>query len=61
MNMSIDKNTLKQAFKNVATAKTMTELYEENFKVVSKYVQATTRGHEVNQNALGLRVPVLSR
>ena len=56
MNMSIDKNTLKQAFKNVATAKTMTELYEENFKVVSKYVHATSRGHEVIQNAVGMQL-----
>ncbi|MBG24655.1 MAG: tungsten formylmethanofuran dehydrogenase [Croceibacter sp.] len=54
--MSIDKNTLKQAFKNVATAKTMTELYEENFKVVSKYVHATSRGHEVIQNAVGMQL-----
>lgn len=54
--MSIDKNILKQAFKNVATAKTMTELYEENFKVVSKYVHATSRGHEVIQNAVGMQL-----
>ncbi len=34
----------------------MTELYEENFKVVSKYVHATSRGHEVIQIALGMQL-----
>jgi 2-oxoisovalerate dehydrogenase E1 component len=34
----------------------MTELYEENFKVVSKYVHATSRGHEVIQNAVGMQL-----
>ena len=34
----------------------MTELYEENFKVVSKYVHATSRGHEVIQTAIGMQL-----
>ncbi|GGD86788.1 tungsten formylmethanofuran dehydrogenase subunit E [Planktosalinus lacus] len=34
----------------------MAELYEENFKVVSKYVHATSRGHEVIQTALGMQL-----
>lgn len=34
----------------------MTELYEENFKQVSKYVHATSRGHEAIQIALGLQL-----
>ncbi|MEO6132826.1 MAG: thiamine pyrophosphate-dependent enzyme [Saprospiraceae bacterium] len=38
----------------MATAKAMTELYEANFKEVSKYVHATSRGHEAIQIALGL-------
>lgn len=50
----IDKKTLKKAFSLMATAKAMTELYEENFKVVSKYVHATSRGHEAIQIACGL-------
>jgi 2-oxoisovalerate dehydrogenase E1 component len=54
--MSISKDILKQVFTNVATAKAMTELYEENFKVVSKYVHATSRGHEVIQNAVGMQL-----
>src|SRR5690606_10586055 len=34
----------------------MTEIYEENFKIVSKYVHATSRGHEAIQIALGLQL-----
>jgi len=34
----------------------MTELYEDNFKLVSKYVHATSRGHEAVQIALGLQL-----
>ncbi|TVQ47659.1 MAG: tungsten formylmethanofuran dehydrogenase [Saprospirales bacterium] len=40
----------------MCTAKSMTELYEENFKVVSKYVHATSRGHEAIQLALGMQL-----
>ena len=34
----------------------MTELYEANFKQVSKYVHATSRGHEAIQIALGIQL-----
>ncbi len=34
----------------------MTELYETNFKEVSKYVHATSRGHEIIQTALGMQL-----
>ena len=34
----------------------MTELYEDNFKLVSKYVHATSRGHEAVQIALGIQL-----
>lgn len=40
----------------MSTAKAMTELYEENFKVVSKYVHATSRGHEAVQLAIGTQL-----
>lgn len=52
----MNKDILKKAFKNLVTAKAMTELYEENFKVVSKYVHATSRGHEVIQTAVGMQL-----
>ncbi|MBW2962352.1 alpha-ketoacid dehydrogenase subunit alpha/beta [Mesonia aestuariivivens] len=54
--MKISKDILKKAFRNLCTAKAMTELYEENFKVVSKYVHATSRGHEVIQTAVGMQL-----
>lgn len=54
--MKITKDILLKAFKNLVTAKSMTEIYEENFKVVSKYVHATSRGHEVIQTAVGMQL-----
>ncbi|MCB0661229.1 MAG: tungsten formylmethanofuran dehydrogenase [Saprospiraceae bacterium] len=50
----IKKDILKKAFRLMATAKSMTEVYEDNFKFVSKYVHATSRGHEAVQIATGL-------
>jgi len=52
--VAISPKTLKKAFSLMATAKCMTELYEKNSKVVSKYVHATSRGHEAIQIATGL-------
>lgn len=52
----IAKKTLLQAFRLMATAKAMTEVYEENFKFASKYVHATSRGHEAIQLALALQL-----
>ena len=40
----------------MATAKSMAELYEDNFKIVSKYVHATSRGHEAIQIAMALHL-----
>jgi len=52
----LDKNILKKAFSTMATAKSMAELYEDNFKIVSKYVHATSRGHEAIQIAMALHL-----
>ena len=54
--ISIKKEVLKEAFELMATAKTMAEVYEENFKIVSKYVHATSRGHEAIQLAVGMQL-----
>jgi len=56
MSRNINKEVVLKAFKNLVTAKAMTEIYEENFKTVSKYVHATSRGHEVIQTALGMQL-----
>lgn len=53
---TISKETLLEAFRLMATAKAMAELYEENKEVTSKYVHATSRGHEAIQLALGLQL-----
>jgi len=50
------KEILEKGFEKLCTAKAMTELYEANFKQVSKYVHATSRGHEAIQIALGLQL-----
>ena len=52
----MNKEILKKAFSTLCTAKAMTELYEANFKQVSKYVHATSRGHEAIQIALGMQL-----
>lgn len=53
---NIDRATLERAFRRMATAKAMTELYEQHFKFVSKYVHATSRGHEAIQLAVGMQL-----
>jgi len=52
----VSQETLKKAFLLMATAKAMTETYEANFKFVSKYVHATSRGHEAIQLAVGMQL-----
>lgn len=51
-----DQGTLLRAWELMCTAKAMTELYEAHFKLTSKYVHATSRGHEAIQLALGLQL-----
>jgi 2-oxoisovalerate dehydrogenase E1 component len=45
-----------KAFKLMATAKSMAELYEREKETTSKYVHATSRGHEAAQLALALHL-----
>ena len=52
----LDKKILEKAFSNMATAKAMATLYEDNFKIVSKYVHATSRGHEAIQIAMAMQL-----
>ncbi|HMU02673.1 MAG TPA: thiamine pyrophosphate-dependent dehydrogenase E1 component subunit alpha, partial [Saprospiraceae bacterium] len=53
---NIDQAILKKAFTLLCTAKSITEVFEEQFKVVSKYVHATSRGHEAIQIAVGMQL-----
>ena len=52
----ITKEVLEKAFTLMSTAKAMAEIYEENKEVTSKYVHATSRGHEAVQLACGLQL-----
>ncbi|MGB0981261.1 MAG: thiamine pyrophosphate-dependent dehydrogenase E1 component subunit alpha, partial [Winogradskyella sp.] len=52
----MEKQILEKGFSKLCTAKAMAELYEANFKQVSKYVHATSRGHEAIQVALGMQL-----
>lgn len=52
--MEIDKEIWKKAFTYLVKAKTLTEIFEENFKESSRYVHATSRGHEIIQIAAGM-------
>lgn len=52
----IDKKVLTRAFELMCTAKTLAEKYEANKEVTSKYVHATSRGHEAIQLACGMQL-----
>ncbi len=52
----IAQKVLTKAFGLMATSKAMAEHYEENFKIASKYVHATSRGHEAIQIAAGMQL-----
>ena len=52
----MNKDILEKGFSLLCTAKAMATLYEDNFKQVSKYVHATSRGHEAIQCALGMQL-----
>lgn len=52
----VSRKDLEVAFKLMIKAKCLTELYDEEFSTVSKYVHATSRGHEAIQIATGLQL-----
>ncbi len=56
INFATDKKHIVKAFEFMSTAKAMSEIYEENAKVTSKYVHATSRGHEAIQIAVGMQL-----
>lgn len=52
----VDKKVLLEAFELMCTAKTLAEKYEANKEITSKYVHATSRGHEAIQLACGMQL-----
>lgn len=52
----IETPTLLHAWQLICTARAMSSLYEENFKLVSKYVHSTSKGHEIIQIATAMQL-----
>jgi len=52
----IEKKILEKAYMLMCTARALSDIYEENKEVTSKYVHATSKGHEAIQIALGLQL-----
>ena len=53
---AVSQAVLREAFQLMATAKVMAETYEANAKLASKYVHATSRGHEATQLAVSMQL-----
>ena len=56
MSKKLSKDIYKKAYSLMCTARIMSNLYEENKEVTSKYVHATSKGHEAIQLAVGLQL-----
>ena len=56
MSNKLPKDILKEAYSLMCTARAMSNIYEENAAVTSKYVHATSKGHEAIQLAVGLQL-----
>ena len=56
MSSKLPKDVLKKAFSLMCTARAMSDIYEKNKEVTSKYVHATSKGHEAIQLAVGLQL-----
>lgn len=52
----LTSDNLLAAFELMCTARHMSDLFEENAKVTSRYVHATSRGHEACQLAMGMQL-----
>jgi 2-oxoisovalerate dehydrogenase E1 component len=53
---TLNKTELEKAYRLMFTAKTMAEKFESNKEITSKYVHATSRGHEAIQLAVGMQL-----
>ena len=56
MATKINKYILEKAYKLICTARSLSDIYEEHKDITSKYVHATSKGHEVIQLALALQL-----
>ena len=53
---NIKKEILEKAYRLICTARSLSSIYEENKEITSKYVHATSKGHEAIQIALALHL-----
>ena len=56
MNNKLHKDILQKSYALMCTARALSDIYEENKEVTSKYVHATSKGHEAIQLAVGLQL-----
>ena len=56
MSNKLTKDILQKSYALMYTARAMSDIYEENTAVTSKYVHATSKGHEAIQLAVGLQL-----
>ena len=52
MDKEIPKDVLSQAYSLMCAARAMSGIYEKNKEITSKYVHATSKGHEAIQKLL---------
>ena len=53
---TVSKKILSKAYELICTARAMSDIYEENNEITSKYVHATSKGHEAIQIAMGIQI-----
>ena len=56
MSEIISRQILRKAYTLICTARSLSEIYEDQKEITSKYVHATSKGHEVIQLALSLQL-----
>ena len=56
MAKKIKKEILEKAYQLICTARSLSSIYEENKEITSKYVHATSKGHEIIQIALAIQL-----
>ena len=56
MSNKLHKDILQKSYALMCTARALSDIYEENKEVTSKYVHATSKGHEAIQLAVGLQL-----
>ena len=56
MSKKFSKDILKRAYSLMCISQSMTKIYELNKEITSKYVHATSRGHEAIQLAIGMQL-----